>query len=516
MRERRRALSRAAVAGALLGVLGAALPASPASATPAPDEARAGDVRRAVTHGTIVPRPSRTAPWVVSLWLEDQAPDGTGTGRLSFVCTGSAIGPRQVLTAAHCTRGEGLLHVQVGADTLQGGTTVPVEAVRAHARYRDAGYGDDLALLRPLFALRLRAYARLASPRLARGARTGQLPLRLYGWGETEAGRVTGALRTTPVRPAPDAALRAFGADFAPGRMLAAGRQDAATGRYAGACSGDSGGPLAVRQGGTSYVVGVTSYGAARCDTAPTVFASVGDYRPWTTRAARDLPVLARTANTALPVALGKPSVQGTAALGATLTCAPGAWSTNTSEVETGWFRGPTYLGAGADHVVTAEDAGRALRCTAVATSQAGSTRQRAPEPVRVPELPRLTALPLLAGLEPGAPPAPGGVVSCVGAQADDADTALLHEWLASPGSDLAGAQVVGSGPAIVLDAPLLARLAGGWLTCRVTATNVMGAASATVSAYVPVAVPAPAPTPGPTPVPSSAPSPGPTPAAAR
>ena len=47
---------------------------------------------------------------------------------------------------------------------------------------------------------------------------------------------------------------------------MAVGKYDKTQKMYAGACSGDSGGPLFANSNGQQYLVGVTSFGAEDCE----------------------------------------------------------------------------------------------------------------------------------------------------------------------------------------------------------------------------------------------------------
>nr|WP_269205131.1 trypsin-like serine protease [Motilibacter aurantiacus] len=322
----------------------------------------------AVTYGTTVRSPVKTAPWALSLWRGARS-----TGPVRFLCTATAVAPQVVVTAAHCVQQKGFFYVEVGAGRLGAGKRVPVEAVTDHPRYRSERFRYDIAVLRPLLPLALPSYATAGTASLARSVKAGRQPsLGLYGWGLDERERL-GRLRSATLRTAPDTVVDAFGRAFDERSMIAAGRP-LPSGRYAGGCNGDSGGPLVVGQGGTRYLVGVTSFGAEGCDQdLPTVFTSVGDYAHWLSTASSALPRQARTANRALPVPTTKPTVRGDAVVGGTVTCDPGVWTANATRVTATWFRGQARLEAGASHQVVPQDAGATLRCVVRATSQAGA-----------------------------------------------------------------------------------------------------------------------------------------------
>ncbi len=338
----------------------------------------------AVTYGTSVASPSQSVPWVLSLYRADHAGD-----QASFTCTATALSSRQVLTAAHCVTDvteRPFYFVKVGADRLTGGTLVPVEAVVVDRRYTNARTTHDIALLRPLTPLRLRSYARLGTPGQARAINGTKPPsLTMYGWGENQNERLTNQLGSARLESSRQAAARAYGGEFKPSVMVAAAHFNTASRTYSGGCHGDSGGPLVVRSAGTSYVVGVTSFGAGCRARIPTVFTSVGAYRPWITSAKTALPRVAVTDNRALPVNLRQPVVTGTPAVGATLSCGPGSWSANTNSTVTTWSVGPTQVATGPALVVPSTFAGSTLTCTVTARSDAGRITKAAPA-VAVPQ----------------------------------------------------------------------------------------------------------------------------------
>lgn len=241
----------------------------------------------AVTFGRTVARPTVSAPWVISIFAA-----GGGSPTPVFICSGTALSAREVLTAAHCVAPRGLRYfVKVGADRLSGGRLVAVAGVSRHSGYRPRSVVHDIAVVRTRSDLGLRSYPRLADPATMTGVRGSRPPgLVLFGWGNNHTGRLPGTLSYARLSPQTRAAQRAFGRLFRPHLMVAAGRHLPASNAYAGGCNGDSGAPLIMTARGLPHVVGVVSFGKEGCNVkAPTVFTSVGDYAGWIVQARRQL-----------------------------------------------------------------------------------------------------------------------------------------------------------------------------------------------------------------------------------
>ena len=195
---------------------------------------------------------------------------------------------RLFLTAAHCVvtngrrRSASSLQVLLGSKSLtSGGQVLNVTSVSVQPNYDVTPNYADMALLR------LSGDSRYAPVKLAptNAAYVGSAGY-IAGWGDrlpvtsTDSDYPTRLYSASiPIRE--DAACSARDPEYNGNVMLCAGY----FGGRPDTCSGDSGGPLAVRRSGVWRLVGVTSYGNPGCGSVGTygVYAWVGSavLRSW-------------------------------------------------------------------------------------------------------------------------------------------------------------------------------------------------------------------------------------------
>jgi Ca2+-binding RTX toxin-like protein len=174
-------------------------------------------------------------------------------------------------------------------------------------------------------------------------------------------------------------------------------------------------------------------------------------------------------ANTSAPV------VDGTAQTGATLTCAPGAWSGTPSGWQTRWFRDGAQAATGRTIVLTDADQGHAVSCDVAAVWSGGTTSPVGSAAVTVPfHAPVSVTAPSLYGAA-----TPGGSLTCTAGDWRYA-AGYTYTWRrdgvpVAEGTDLA-----------VMPAD-----AGHRLSCRVTAAGPGGSAGADSAEAAVAAAPA-------------------------
>lgn len=180
------------------------------------------------------------------------------------LCTGTIIGPNQVVTAAHCIKGS---DVTIGF----GASKTPIPGVRVIGARAHPAWGDgkadqthDIGMI--IFEGQLPGHLGPVAISPLTGISNGAATI-LAGYGVTgESNSDSGTLRKVA------ATIKSFNGGSK--------EFDMQEGMGVGSCYGDSGGPAYIQSGGQLTVIGATSRGQ-NCDSGDGVYTDVRYYQGW-------------------------------------------------------------------------------------------------------------------------------------------------------------------------------------------------------------------------------------------
>ncbi|XP_047508563.1 CLIP domain-containing serine protease 14D-like [Pieris napi] len=229
-------------------------------------------------------------PWVARVGFANK-----DTGSVKFACTGSIIGKRIILTAAHCAlakpEGYKLSTVVVGEWDVSRSPdcsdffcapppqALKVESVSVHPGYEQKIFRHDIALIILKDEIK---YSVTAAP-ICLNDRPLVVDERasLVGWGKLSGQSTAGSRQQqleVPIVPL-ETCERVFGESVPihEGQLCAGGEQGK------DACSGFGGAPLVMKRDGMFVQVGIVSFGSENCGSegVPSVYTNIGHYHRW-------------------------------------------------------------------------------------------------------------------------------------------------------------------------------------------------------------------------------------------
>ncbi|MTA53008.1 MAG: trypsin-like serine protease, partial [Actinobacteria bacterium] len=423
----------------------------------------------AVTYGETVGDPKTESPWAVSIWVseENDASDAIP------ICTGTLISSKLVLTAAHCVLENISYFVKVGAVNLQDSTELLAVSNRwKNPKYNPKSLGNDIGLLQLAEEVSVGKLPSLSTPSLEKQVKGAKLTI--YGWGRDHTLKVTNLLNKSALRNQDVQAARIWAKSFNKNTMLAAGTYLPKEKLFSGGCNGDSGGPLVARIDGTLTLVGVTSWGSAKCDSSkPTIFARVSVFGPAIKQGITYLKSSSTTINQAPPVNISLPTISGTMQPEQTITCNPGTWK-NAVAISISWSSPARLAGSINPKVkVTDADAGQVFTCQVVATSTQASLRKSVE--IEAPAKPELRNAPSISGIPNSGSFKADSLAICDGQSWSGAYQSESQSWYLSTNAKsplLSSPQLLSSEKSFKITGDFIKNNNGKYLVCAAKAEN--------------------------------------------
>ena len=240
---------------------------------------------RAVTFPDIDGVKQGRVPSLVALWTVD---DKTHA-RKDLYCTGVLIDRFHFITAAHCLDiNQRFVAVGGVTEASQRGQALIVTDFKLHPRYDAKSFQNDIAIARLYYGVDNGAeWGKFIGkyPSIPSNDKAYRKDMRLFGWGLKQNNRESFVVTSVPQQEFKKEAGQAF-KTFNAATMLGAGFWYPNEKLYAGACNGDSGGPLLANESSEPVLIGLVSYGSAKgCNVKkPTVYTRVAYYKTWINR----------------------------------------------------------------------------------------------------------------------------------------------------------------------------------------------------------------------------------------
>ena len=430
----------------------------------------------AVVNGEEVTDAAASKPWVAQIWYAESAQEYYNP---IFICSGSLISADKILTAAHCVMDEGFYFVKLGANTID--EDVPLLEVNAawrNPRYSAKKIVNDIGILK--LTNPVTDVTPIALPTTSMNAKISKLKnYTLYGWGIDQNGVEATFLRTAKIANQDVAAKKTMSKlGYSSTTMLAAGNYIKSEKIYAGACNGDSGGPLTTLVDGTEVIIGVTSWGMRECDLGrPSIFSRVTYFLKDIKSGVAVATQAASSVNRAAPSYTVKPSITGSARVGSVITCEIGTWSENTTNLKFRWTAPYNATGITSKSIqLTSTNAGQTFTCEVTGSSRTASLPISIS--VTVPNKPLVSTYPTISGLTGSSYSAYaklGTSLTCSGSSWSNEVESTTYSWYTAASSysfDPAKSTLVNSSSSLYLSEAVLRSLFGKYLICAATGIN--------------------------------------------
>jgi secreted trypsin-like serine protease len=423
----------------------------------------------AVTYGETVGDPKNESPWAVSIWISE---DNDANDAIA-ICTGTLISSKLILTAAHCVLEDIAYFIKFGAVNLQDSTELLAVSNRwKNPKYNPKLLGNDVGLLQLAEGVSVGKLPTLATPSMEKQIKNAKL--NIYGWGLDHTLTVSNLLNKSTLRNQDTQATKIWSSSFNKNTMLAAGTYLPKEKLFSGGCNGDSGGPLVAKIDGTLTLVGVTSWGSAKCDSSkPTIFARVSAFGTAIRQGITYLKVAGKTTNQAPPVSVALPSISGSVLPEQTLTCNPGTWK-NALDISISWSSPARISGISNPKIkVTDADAGEVFTCQVVATSTQASLRKSVG--AEAPPKPTLRNNPTISGIPISGSIKPESLALCDGQSWSGAYQNESQSWYLSSNSTsplLSNPQLLNGEKLFKITSEFIKANSGKYLVCAVKAEN--------------------------------------------